>query len=212
MNIVQIFSLPIWEMQFPDFQNQQQQFITTIQDIQEQNPVNHGRDSVAGAWTSPSNVKQVDTFGPVLNHVLHLTAKACFDMQLQVCRPMISSVWFNRFDRAGAAQHEHLHGATFSGAFFIQKTGQGSRLGFRNPCMNPLWFGLDLVQQKNKFNAQQIFIDPREGDIFLWPSHVMHYIEPLHDDSQFISMEFDVICLPPETGGDADGDVGPADQ
>jgi uncharacterized protein (TIGR02466 family) len=64
--------------------------------------------------------------------------------------------------------------------------------------MNPLWQGAMLTDKKNKFNADKLRLDPKEGHIFLWPSYLPHGVEPNDHDDERISISFNVIAVPKE--------------
>jgi uncharacterized protein (TIGR02466 family) len=79
----------------------------------------------------------------------------------------------------------HTHYATYSAVFYLQSTGTG-KLRFCNP---------QLVMSNDKTDSpfsRDFFIDPLDGDFFLWPSWVPHEVEPNLSNKQRINIAFDI--------------------
>lgn len=198
MNIIQVFSTPVWDSMLPDFDQHQCVLLDAVTQFREKNPQSTGRSNVGGGYQSPMNLTTEPAMKPLFEYVAQMAMKANFDLQFVDCDVYLTAAWANFNDRRGASNYDHIHQDTYSGVFFLKiPTGSG-RLVINNPGINGLWQGAMLADRKNKFNADKLRIDPREGQIYLWPSYLPHGVEPNDHDDARISISFNVIAIPRE--------------
>jgi len=198
MNITQVYSTPIWNSEFPDFDTHQETFLQSARDFRKKNPDGVNKSNIGGSYQSPMNLTNEPDFSVLFEFVAQMTIKAAFDMQLVQCETYITAAWANFHDTPSAAQYEHVHQDTFSGVFYLKVPKGSGKLVLTNPGMNPLWQGAMLTDQKNKFNADKLRIEPSDGEIYLWPSYLPHGVEPNDHDDERISISFNTICIPKE--------------
>ena len=198
MNIVQIYSTPIWESELPDFSDHRESFIDGARSFREANPNNKSRPGAGSSYQSPMNLTTEPSLAPLFEFVGQMGRKAAFDMQFLDCDTYISAAWANFNDSRSAINYDHVHQDTFSGVFYLKVPEGSGKLVVTNPGLNPLWQGAMLTDQKNKFNADKLRIDPVEGQVYLWPSYLPHGVEPNDHDDERISISFNVICIPKE--------------
>ena len=125
--------------------------------------------------------------------------KANFDNQFVDCDVYITSAWVNINDNRAAHNHEHVHNDTYSGVFYLQVPEKSGKLSFTNPGLNKLWQGSLLVETRNKFTAEHLKFEPKEGQIYIWPSYLPHSVLPNDHDESRISISFNIICIPKES-------------
>ncbi len=121
MNIIQIFSTPIWNSEFPDFQNQKQSFLDCVAEYRKNNPDSGSRSNISG-YESPMQLTNQPAFAPLFEFVAQMGMKANFDNQFVDCDVYITSAWANINDNRAAHNHEHVHNDTYSGVsshFFL---------------------------------------------------------------------------------------------
>jgi hypothetical protein len=99
------------------------------------------------------------------------------------------SVWFN-INQKGAANmiHNH-HGAFFSGVFYFQAEGTGAIRfypdNFLSGHTHPMW----------PYKGSMIH-EPEDGDLLLFPAHLLHDVEANPSDTPRINCAFNVSLMP----------------
>lgn len=195
MNLIPIFSIPIWESHFPAFDDCKSIFVEKAYDIKKENSDHISKNNILG-YQSPFSLTKEPVFNPIYEFICQIARKAIFDMQLVDCDIYLSAAWININDNRSAILCEHIHEDTFSGVFYLKVPKNSGKLIIINSGINPLWQGSMLVESNNKFNSEKMKIEPTEGHVFLWPSYVAHSVEPNDHDDARISMSFNVIAVP----------------
>lgn len=196
MNIIQIYSTPLWEFSLPNFKDHQTTFLQAARNFRAANPDGVQKSNLGGSYQSPMTLTKEPAFSPLFDFVAQMGLKAAFDMQFVNIDIYLTAAWVNFNDCRSAVNYDHVHQDTFSGVFYLKVPERSGKLVLTNPGMNPLWQGAMLADQKNKFNADKLRLEPVEGHIFLWPSYLPHGVEPNDHDDERISISFNVICVP----------------
>jgi len=196
MNIIQIFSTPIWNSFLPDFSTHRQDFLDCVLEFRKTHE-SISKSNING-YQSPMFLTREPALGPLFEYVCQIGLKAIFDLQLVDCDVYLTAAWVNFNETRNHYNVEHVHQDTFSGVFYLQIPEKSGKLSLTNPGLNPLWQGAMLTDKKNKFNADRIRIEPEEGQIFVWPSYLSHAVEPNDHDEARISISFNIICVPKE--------------
>ena len=197
MNINQIFSTPMWNSEFPDFQNQKQTFLDAVTEFREQNPEGISKSNIIG-YQSPMNLTNEPRLSPLYEFVAQMGMKANFDNQFVDCDVYITAAWANFNDSRAAHNSEHVHHDTYSGVFYLQIPEKSGKIMFSNPGINRLWQGTMLNESKNKFTSTHLKFEPQEGHIYIWPSYLPHSVLPNEHDEARISIAFNIISIPKE--------------
>lgn len=197
MNSIQIFATPIWESIFPSFAENREQFLNCVTEFRRSNPEGVSKSNVNG-YRSPGTLTRETAMAPLFEYVSQMALKAIFDMQLVNCDIALTAAWVNFNESRNHYDLEHVHQDTFSGVFYLQAPQGSGKISFTNPGLNPLWQGSMLVDKKNKFNADRLKIEPKEGQVLLWPSYLAHSVESNSHDETRISVSFNLICIPKE--------------
>lgn len=198
MNLVQVYSTPLWESSLPDFEVHRDTFIEAAREFRKVNSEGVSKSNVGGGYQSPMTLTKDPAFAPLFEFVAQMGMKSAFDMQFVQTDTYLTAAWVNFHDSRSAVQYDHVHQDTFSGVFYLKVPPKSGKLVLTNPGMNPLWQGAMLTDQKNKFNADKLRIEPVEGNLLLWPSYLPHGVEPNDHDEERISIAFNVICIPKE--------------
>lgn len=197
MNLAQLFTIPIWESPFPDFDIQKELFLQATRSFREKNPEGLNRYNT-NAYQSPINMTHVSELSPIYDFAAQIGIKAAFDLQLVNCDTFITAAWVNYHDTQNGMQVEHTHQDTFSGVIYLKAPKKSGHLVINNPALNSLWQGTMLVSKKNKFTADRIRIAPQEGNMLIWPSYLPHSVETNNHDEERISIGFNILCVPKE--------------
>ena len=194
MDIMPIYSTPIWVSEFPEFEELQELFLTAIKDYKEQNPSTQ-KSNISG-YHSPETLHGVEELRPLFEYICQFGLKAASDLNFIECDVALTSAWLNIHDSRQCMNSEHVHGDVFSGVFYLKAPEESGKLVIQNPGINRMWNGCDLTSQKNEFTAESIRIDPIEGNIVLFPSYLPHSVETNNHDEERISISFNIITLP----------------
>ena len=196
MNLIQIFSVPLWQNEYPDFDCQKELFLSTVKEYKKDNPsIDKPKSNVFG-YQSPNNIQNLPQFRPLFEYICQMAFKAVADLDFIDCDIAITSAWVNVNDSRQCMNSEHVHVDVFSGVFYLQAPEGSGKLVLQNPAINKMWNGCQLTAQKNQFTGESIRIEPVEGNIILFPSYLPHAVETNDHDEERISISFNVIALP----------------
>ena len=199
MNFMPIYSTPLWQSEYPNFEEDKDKFLDAVKQFKEENPSTETRSSIAG-YQSPKNLQTVFELSPLWEYICQMAYKASADLDFfDNCDVALTEAWLNVNDSRQCMNSEHVHGEVFSGVFYLQAPEGSGKLSLVNPGMNKMWKGCNLTNQKNQFTGENIRIDPVEGNIILFPSYLPHSVETNDHDEERISISFNVIILPDGT-------------
>ena len=193
---MQIYSVPLWQSEYPEFDEHKEIFLNAIKTFKEENPTKEiPRSNVAG-YQSPETLHHVAELRPLFEYICQMAFRAAADLDFIECDIALTSAWLNVNDSRQCMNSEHVHGDVFSGVFYLQAPEGSGKLSLVNPGINRMWDGCKLVNQKNQFTGESIRIEPVEGNIILFPSYLPHSVETNNHDEERISISFNIIALP----------------
>jgi len=196
MNLMSIYSVPLWQSEYPEFEEHKETFLSAVKEYKEQNPTKETPRSNVVGYQSPDTLHQVGELCPLFEYICQMGFKACADLDFIDCDIAMTSAWLNINDSRQCMNSEHVHGDVFSGVFYLQAPEESGKLSLANPAINRMWNGCSLTSQKNQFTGESIKIEPVEGNIILFPSYLPHSVETNNHDGERISISFNLIALP----------------
>ena len=142
---------------------------------------------------------------PIAKDFIQATASSIFEYinHYQPVQPYhfaITDLWFN-FNRTGAYNVQHSHGAAgidFSGSYYIQALPDSGDMVLINPDSGMNYSGLiqDAQFKKfNPFNSTVFKITPEPTRLVLFPAHLEHRVEPNRNQSDRISLAFNLKII-----------------
>lgn len=194
MNLIPIYSVPLWQSEYPEFEEDKEKFLEIIKEFKENNPSEH-KTNVFG-YQSPNTLHHVNEFAPLFEYICQMAFGAVADLNFIECDIAMTSAWVSINDSPQCINSEHVHSDVFSGVFYLKAPEKSGKLCITNPGINRLWSGCDLTAQVNQYTGKVIKIEPVEGTIFLFPSYLPHSVEPNDHDDERISISFNIIALP----------------
>ena len=197
MNLMPIYSVPLWQSEYPEFDEHKEIFLNVARTYKDQNP-SVQKSNIAG-YHSPETLQGVEELRPLFEYLCQLGFKAVGDLDFVDCDIALTSAWLNINDTRQCMNGEHVHGDVFSGVFYLQAPEESGKLVLQNPAINRMWNGCALTAQKNQFTGESIRIEPVEGNIILFPSYLPHSVETNNHDEERISISFNLIALPKGT-------------
>jgi len=195
MELVPIYSTPVWMDTFQEFDDYKETFLSCVKEFRKENPESEEKSNIYG-YQSPAKLQTQQELAPLFNYICAMCSQATQDLNFIDCDVFLTNAWVNFNDSRNCMNTEHIHGETFSGVFYLQVPEESGRLVLKNPGMNRMWNGCNLTQSKNQFTGEMIKIEPEEGSIVIFPSYLPHLVEPNNHDDERISISFNVIALP----------------
>jgi uncharacterized protein (TIGR02466 family) len=194
MNLMPIYSVPLWQSEYPEFEEHKEIFLNAIKTYKDENPTVQ-RTNIAG-YHSPQTLQGVSELRPLFEYICQMGFKAVADLDFVDCDIAITSAWLNINDSRQCMNNEHVHGEVFSGVFYLSAPDESGKLVLSNQAINRMWDGCQLTSQKNQFTAENVKIEPVEGNILLFPAYLPHSVETNNHDEERISIAFNIIALP----------------
>ena len=195
MNLLPIYSTPLWQSEYPEFDEHKELFLASVKEYREQNPtIEPPRSNIAG-YQSPSTLQGQEELRPLFEYICQMAYKAVADLDFVDCDIALTEAWLNVNDSRQCMNVEHIHGDVFSGVFYLQAPEGSGKLAIVNPGINRMWAGCELGLQKNQFTGDRIRIEPVEGNIIIFPSYVPHFVETNDHDEERISISFNIVAL-----------------
>ena len=195
MHLMPIYSVPLWQSEYPEFEESKEIFLTAVKEYKEQNPSKEtSRSNIAG-YQSPSTLQGVEELRPLFEYICQMALKASADLDFVECDVAITEAWLNVNDSRQCMNSEHVHGDVFSGVFYLKTPPGSGKFVLQNPAINKMWNGCQFANQKNQFTGESVRIEPVEGNIILFPSYLPHSVETNDHDDERISISFNIIVL-----------------
>lgn len=190
-----IYSVPLWQSEFPEFEEHKELFLSVVKEYKAQNPTKETPRSNVAGYQSPSTIQGEEELRPLFEYICQMAYKAVADLDFIDCDIALTEAWLNVNDSRQCMNTEHIHGEVFSGVFYLQAPEGSGKLSIVNPGINKMWKGCELVSQKNQFTGESIRIEPIEGNIILFPAYLPHSVETNDHDEERISISFNIIAL-----------------
>ena len=192
MNLMPIYSTPLWQSEYPEFDEHKKLFLTSAKKFKEQNPSEEKPRSNIAGYHSPSTLQQLEELRPLFEYICQMAYKAVADLDFIDCDVALTEAWLNVNDSRQCMNSQHIHGDTLSGVFYLQTPEGSGKLSIVNPAINRMWDGTMLTSQKNQFTGETISIEPVEGNIIIFPSYIPHSVATNDHDEERISIAWNL--------------------
>jgi uncharacterized protein (TIGR02466 family) len=131
-------------------------------------------------------------------YVLNLSNKYASKYDLKLNNPYIASAWLN-FSRAGDYNSIHVHDNLFSGIIYVYQDEAISKEISNHP-ISTKWSStpgtttfLYDINNRNQFNYWAYLKDFVKQEVVLFPSWLMHYVNPFtSSDAERITLAFNI--------------------
>ena len=195
MELLPIFSTPVWMSVYPDFEEHKESFLTCVRNSKETNPQGAQKSNIHG-YQSPFTLQGEEDLYPLFQYVCEMAMQAVKDLNFIDNNIFLTHAWVNFNDNRQCMNSEHIHGEILSGVFYLKAPSESGKFVLSNPGLNRLWGGCQLVKEKNQFTGELMRIEPEEGSIILFPSYIPHSVETNNHDDERISISFNLMVLP----------------
>ena len=197
MNLLSVYTTPIWESTYPEFSEHKSLFLDVVKKYKEENPSEE--DSNIFGYQSPKTLQTIPELSPLYQYVCEMAFKAIVDLEFIDCDIALTSAWLNVNDTKQCMNGEHIYDDVFTGVFHLHIPEKSGPMVIKNQAINPMWKGCKLRSNKNQLNAETIRLNPGEGGIVLLPAYLPYYVEPNDHDEERITISFNIIALPKGT-------------
>ena len=188
MDLLKLYSIPFWQVIFPDFETEKDDILKRIKYLKE-NQDSDGLDHNTNNFCV-KNLQQDPTFFNSYQFICEFGGKCAEDIGFEFCDVAMSNSYLAVNNKRESMLSEHVDDFVFSGYYFIKVPENSGKVCVKNPVINQLWDGMSLVQRKNEFTSKLIKITPQEGSIILFPSYVPSSVETNTHDDEFIFVRF----------------------
>lgn len=126
----------------------------------------------------------------VLDHVAEFADMLQYNFGAR--RPRVTTLFANIHDKMFHHHDAHTHpGSMFSGTYYVKADRGAGRFRFVNPA-RALRFHEFSVLKDTELNVDEVSLDPVQGRIVLFPSHVPHAVDRPTEEGERIAVAFNV--------------------
>ena len=105
----------------------------------------------------------------------------------------LSPLWINS-NTKNSYNLSHTHDGEFSLVYYLKTPKDCGSIVFKNP--NPAFTILKFYDlpfpEYNYYNSQEFVVDPKENDLLIFPSHLVHYVRPSNSKKERISLSLNI--------------------
>jgi len=151
-----------------------------------------GRSSILG-WHSRDDLHQRDAFAPLMKQINHCVAEvvAFQDWDLEKVTARMTNCWANENDKDSSnVIHNHPRSA-LSGVYYVQTPENCGDLFFRDPREAPAMVEPPM-RERTSWTFQKVTYKPQVGRLLIFPSWLMHGVEPNLSDQTRVCVSFNV--------------------
>lgn len=107
----------------------------------------------------------------------------------------LGNFWFN-INRYKDFNLEHDHpGSILSGVYYVKTPRNSGNLVFKNNDNRNLYLPDDCLLEYNELNSFRYFLPPQENCLHIFPSWLMHYVEPNLSKEERISFSLNTKII-----------------
>lgn len=141
----------------------------------------------AGAWHSQDDLESRPEFGQLCAEILVATQSAFEDLSYDPqYEPHIDNMWANVSPKH-AFNRMHVHpGVIYSGVYYVQAPKNSGRTYFSDPRVQAQMLRPRINDEgrRQAHNWSEVFFQPVEGRMVLFPAWLLHEVEPNLADEQ----------------------------
>ena len=200
MNLLPIYSVPLWQTQYVQLEEHKEDFLKEVKKYKEENPSTEINTSSVYGYQSPDTLQKVEGLRPLFEFICTMAAKALTDLEFNDHAIVLTSAWLSVNDTPQCMNCEQVNHGVLSGVFYLKAPQGSGKLVIKNPGINRLWGGCHIASQKNQFTGESIRFEPIEGNLLIFPSYISQFVEPNDHDEERISISFNIGVVPRDEG------------
>lgn len=134
--------------------------------------------------------KTADLFMEIIRCVSETFSELGFNTKQY--EPVIHVAWLNINRKHNFMRHHNHLKAVFSGVYYIKTPKNSGDLEFNSPVADHKYVvDSDCIKDFNHFNSNTWIVPAEEGKLVLFPSWLVHFVQPNLSDEDRISLSFD---------------------
>jgi uncharacterized protein (TIGR02466 family) len=186
------FPTPVWHFSIDNYQQLNSLLLAEIDRERQRDPRGIQLSNVLG-WHSANNLHQLASFAELTQiidrNVLEVATFLSWD--LTKIAATITTCWAMVNDKyASNALHDHPN-SILSGVYYLQTPENCGGITFTDPRSSSRMLNPPLTEF-NLWTLPKISYKPQAGTMLLFPSWLMHGVEPNLSDEARISMSFNI--------------------
>ena len=183
-----LFATPLWKVETGLDCKPIKTLVYKIKDKYETNKVTN-----QGGWQSPSfSTKDLSPTLGLLFQFLDAAVRTSLDSIIIPNPVKMHSFWFNVNEKGNFNTLHHHRGALMSGVFYIETPENCGNISFERMDDSQYYLPENL-ETTNIFTGSSAKIAAVEGRLILFPSWLLHLVEPSQTTKPRISMSFNYI-------------------
>ena len=161
--------------------------------MRKNDPVGRARSNNGSGWQSNDGVNDRPIFQSLLNSIEEVFDNEVFPFYIGSDKENIKlhhgNYWVN-INYQHSYNNVHTHpGCWYSGVFYLKVPEETRGSGSLQFLSGQSHYMSDFTHC-SKRDADNFVVDPKEGDLLLFPSSMLHYVEPNEVDFDRISIAF----------------------
>ncbi|MEO0768283.1 MAG: TIGR02466 family protein [Cyanobacteria bacterium J06649_4] len=186
------FPTAIWHFDIEDGDSLNSTLLREIYRIQQNEPQSLGRSAVFG-WHSHNQLHKLDTFQTftklVIDNVLEIAQFQKINTEIHMSR--IDQCWaLVNSQYAHNTLHNHPN-SIYSGVYYLKAPSKSGSLIFRDPReISHMW--KIPVDDNTIWTAQNVEYEPKEGRMIIFPSWLLHQVQPNLSTEDRVSISFNI--------------------
>jgi len=138
-------------------------------------------------WQSKS-IEKIDKNFESLFNKISISVKKIEKHLLLSKELKLINLWYN-VNGLGSFNRPHSHpGCVISGVYYVSIPKNSGSIVFLNKDLDT--FYQDNIKNYNEYNSSTWTIEPKENQCILFPSYLIHYVEPNLNKEERISISF----------------------
>ena len=161
--------------------------------MRKNDPIGRSRSNNGSGWQSNDGVNERPIFQSMINGIEKVFNKEVFPFyagnKSKDFKLHHGNYWVN-INYKNSYNNVHSHpGCWYSGVFYLQVPNETRGSGCLQFISGQAKYMQDFTHASRR-DADNFVVDPVEGDLFLFPSAMLHYVEPNEVDFDRISIAF----------------------
>ena len=189
MPTLNLFPTPLWlnQLESAEFEPLNRELLSLFESIRREQGYEQG-----ARWQTPNDLQKRPEMAPFLEVARRFCLQSLEQINVVNKDFIFTGCWANIKPHAGAHQ-AHTHPNNYlSGVYYVTAPPKCGSIVFHDPRNDP-YIVAPLVSGPNPFNSRFVNFEPKVGMCLLFPSWLMHSVEPNQSDSDRISISFNMM-------------------
>ncbi len=143
-------------------------------------------------WQSRHGLHFVPALAPLVHHVRHGVEQVLAFLQVGTAPYEVTGLWVNVAAPRGAVRMHNHPNNFLSGVYYVQVQQGADTINFHDPRSQTA-IVRPPVTELTAYNTDQVVVQVEEGTFLVFPSWLMHSVDPNRSDRLRISASFNAM-------------------